>query len=125
MVQAGVALSSGRAATSRDRREEIHMMRNHEKTYVCQICQQQKPARESLHGDLIHGPVIEMIRRTHPGWSSHDVICLSCLNRFRADDVEQVVEAEKGELSSLEAEVVRSLKEYELGLTPRGRSRGS
>ena len=74
---------------------------------------------------LIHGPVIEMIRRTHPGWSSQDVICLSCLNRFRADDVEQVVEAEKGELSSLEGEVVRSLKEYELGLTPRGRSRGS
>ncbi len=90
------------------------MTRNQQKTYLCPICQQQKPAREIVHGEFVHGPVVEMIRTPHPGWSSQDLICLSCLNRLRADYVEQVLEAQKGELSTLEDEVVRSLKEHEL-----------
>ncbi len=41
-------------------------------------------------------------------------MCLSCLNRLRAEYVEDVLKAEKGELSALEAEVVKSLKDQEL-----------
>jgi len=90
------------------------MPKNHAKTYTCPICHQEKPAREVLHGDLVHGGVLELIQNTHPGWSAQDLICLSCLNRLRAEYVGTVLAAERGELSRLEAEVVKSLKDQEM-----------
>ncbi len=67
-----------------------------------------------MHGELVHGPVVELIQRKHPDWSPTAKICLACLNRFRTEYVEDVLEMERGELSSLEDEVVESLKEQEL-----------
>lgn len=67
-----------------------------------------------MSGDLIHGPVMEVILQKHPDWTPHEIICLSCLNQFRAAYVQGVLEAEKGELSTLEMEVVKSLEQQEL-----------
>ena len=67
-----------------------------------------------MHGEMVRGPVIELIQKQHPDWSSKNLICLSCLNRFRVEYVQDVLEAEKGELSGLEEELVRSMKEQEL-----------
>ena len=89
-------------------------MRTHQKTFTCPICRQEKPAHEILDGDLVHTPIDEMIRKTHPGWSPQDVICLSCVNRLRTDYVQKALEAEKGEISVLDKEVLESLKEHEV-----------
>src|SRR5262249_48962472 len=56
----------------------------------------------------------ELIHRERPDWPGEDVICLRCLNRFRAMYVEQALREQIGELSQLDQEVVRSLKEQEL-----------
>lgn len=90
------------------------MSPNREKTYLCAICQLQKPAREITHGELVHGPIVDRIRQSHPTWSAQDLICFSCLNRLRAEYVEQVLETERGQLSRLEQEVVESFKEHDL-----------
>jgi uncharacterized membrane protein len=63
---------------------------------------------------LIHEPIVGTIRKTHPDWSPSGFICISDLNQFRAKYVKDVLETEKGELSTLEEQVVRSLKENEL-----------
>ena len=55
-----------------------------------------------------------MIKKSYPDWSSDGVICLSDLNRFRAQYVEEALERERGELSSLEQRVMESLKAEEL-----------
>lgn len=89
-------------------------MRTHQKTFTCPICREERPAGEILDGDLIHSPIDEMIRKTNPGWSPQDVICLSCLNRLRADYVQKTLETEKGEISALDSEVLHSLKEHEV-----------
>jgi len=47
-------------------------------------------------------------------WSAEGFICRDDLNRFRTRYVEGVLASEKGELSDLETEVVRSLREQEL-----------
>ena len=90
------------------------MKRKEENTFICPICQRRRPLSDGMHGDLIRVPIVELIQKKHPAWSSHDLICSLCLNHFRADYIEDVLETEKGELSTLEEEVVKSLKDQEL-----------
>jgi len=67
-----------------------------------------------LPGSLARDSVIEIIKRKVPGWSAEAPICFSCLNRFRAEYVEEQMEQERGELTSVEQEVMKSLRESEL-----------
>lgn len=90
------------------------MARDHRKTVRCPICQHERPVAKVMHGELIHSPVIEVIRQKHPDWSPQDVICLSCLNHHRADYVQDILETERGELSALENQVVKSLRDQEI-----------
>src|ERR1700758_5330230 len=90
------------------------MTEKQQETTPCQICKEQKGPNEIMSGELVRHSVVETIRKKHPDWSSHDVICLSCLNHLRADYVQDVLETEKGELSALEQEVVKSLRDHEL-----------
>jgi uncharacterized membrane protein len=81
---------------------------------LCQICKEEKRLSEVLPGELVRTPVVELIRKKYPEWSSKGFICLTDLNHFRTEYVQDVLEAEQGEMSALEQEVVRSLKEHEL-----------
>lgn len=81
---------------------------------LCQICKEQKMPGEVMFGELIRTSVVETIKKKYPDWSSQDFICLPCLNHIRADYVQDVLETEKGELSALEEEVVKSLRDQEL-----------
>ncbi|UCG92447.1 MAG: DUF1003 domain-containing protein [candidate division WOR-3 bacterium] len=81
---------------------------------VCQICKKQKKRSEVIPAELVRTPLVEMIRKTYPDWSPSGFICISDLNHFRAQYVQEVLEAEKGEPSALEEKVMESLKEEEL-----------
>ncbi len=80
----------------------------------CQICKQLKKPNDVLPAELVRNSVAETIRRTHPDFTPQGFVCLTDLNHFRTEHVQDVLETEKGELSSLEEEVVRSLKEHEV-----------
>ena len=69
---------------------------------------------EALPAELIREPIVEIIRKTHPDWSSSGFICISDLNQFRANYVKNVLEREKREISTIEEQVIRSVKENEL-----------
>jgi len=90
------------------------MARRQQGTVICQICKKQKKLSEVMPAELVREPLVEIIRKTHPDWSASGFICLSDLNKFRTEYVKGVLETEKGELSTLEEEVVRSLSEQEL-----------
>ena len=85
-----------------------------EKTVICQVCKQGKTMDEVLYAELIRPSVVETIRKKIPDWSDSGYICLNDLNHFRAQYVEDVLEEDKGELSLLESEVVRSMTEHDL-----------
>jgi uncharacterized membrane protein len=89
------------------------MARPRENSVTCQICGQARHRSQTLPAELVRPSIAETIRRAHPGWSPEGAICLADLNRFRARHVEDVLETERGELTSLETEVVRSLHEHE------------
>jgi len=67
-----------------------------------------------MPAELVRPAVAELIRKEHPDWSHGSYICLEDLNHFRAAYVEDMLETERGELSSLEEQVLRSLKEQEV-----------
>jgi uncharacterized membrane protein len=90
------------------------MAMKQKETVICQICKKQKKLSEVIPAELVREPLVEIIRKTHPDWSSSGFICLSDLGQFRTEYVKGVLETEKGELSALEEEVVRSLREQEL-----------
>jgi uncharacterized membrane protein len=89
-------------------------MRRKQQDVFCQICKEQKKRSEVIPAELIREPIVETIRKTYPDWSSSGFICISDLNQFRANYVKNVLEKEKGEISTIEEQVIRSVKENEL-----------
>jgi uncharacterized membrane protein len=89
------------------------MPRTQSASVPCQVCKQLKRPADVLPAELVRDSVAETIRRAHPDFAPTGFICLTDLNHFRTEHVQDVLETEKGELSTLEQEVVRSLKEHE------------
>jgi hypothetical protein len=87
---------------------ENSMAKKQLETFLCQICKGQKKLSEVIHAELIREAVVETIRKTYPDWSSSGFICISDLNQFRANDVKNVLEKEKGEISTIEEQVIRA-----------------
>ena len=81
---------------------------------TCAICGKSLPARSLVSGEIVRKEVAEEIARVHPDWSPDKYICKPDLADFRGRYVHAILESEKGELSSLEQEVVSSLREHEL-----------
>jgi len=90
------------------------MLENDQENGLCQICRQTKKIKELRPGGLVRPPVVEIIKIAKPDWDEGGYICMDDLNRFRADYLQKTIETDKGELTSLEETVVKSLKEQEL-----------
>jgi uncharacterized membrane protein len=90
------------------------MPRKQEETVTCQICKKRKKLSEVRPAALIREPIVEIIKKTNPDWSSTGFICIPDLNHFREEYVKDVLARGKGEVSILEEQVMESLKEHEL-----------
>jgi uncharacterized membrane protein len=86
---------------------------DHEMSVICEVCKQPKTSGEVFPLAIVHEPVFKMIQRDHPEVSRDGWICSSDLNTYRMDFVKLALEEEKGELTALEEEVVRSIREQE------------
>ena len=89
------------------------MARKQQETVLCQICKKRKRLSEVIPAGSVQEHLVETIRKTHPDWYSGGFVCIPDLNQFRAKYVKDILEKDKGELSTLEEQVVRSLKEQE------------
>ncbi|MFH1418349.1 MAG: DUF1003 domain-containing protein [Planctomycetota bacterium] len=87
---------------------------HHNHRHACAICGKTFAAKDLTAGAVIRPAVVEEIRRTHPDWSPEQFICLADLATFRGKYVHSLLESEKGELTTLEHDVLRSLREHEL-----------
>jgi uncharacterized membrane protein len=90
------------------------MPENQPPRVICQICGQEKELSQVWPGELIREGVQQTIRRTHPDWSQSGYICLPDLNHFRAEYVEGLLQEDLGQTSSLQQQVVNSIKEHDL-----------
>jgi uncharacterized membrane protein len=90
------------------------MPRNQEETVICQICHLKKKLNEVRPAAVIREPIVEIIKRTHPDWTSAGFICIPDLNQFREEYVKDVLARTKGDVSGLEEQVMKSLQQHEL-----------
>ena len=82
-------------------------------TPSCQICQSQQ--RNDLRRGIIVGPAIAQLIQNKTGhWDEDQWIRLADLQRFQQQYVQSLLEDERGELSSLDKEVLEGLKAYDI-----------
>jgi uncharacterized membrane protein len=92
----------------------MNMDKPAETTFRCPVCHLQKPETELVPSDFIHGGLVDLIKEKHPDYFESKGMCDSCLNDLRSTYIEKILEESKGELTELDDEVVKSLKEHEL-----------
>jgi len=85
---------------------------NHQRK--CIVCGKSFPGRELVAGAVVREAIAEQIRLRHADWNAESFICRTDLAKFRDERVQSILESEKGEITSLEAEVLESLRKQEL-----------
>lgn len=90
------------------------MARRQEGIVKCQICKMKMKMNEVKPAQVVREPIVEIIRKANPDWSSDGFICISDLNHFREEYVKDALARGKGEVSVLEEQVMRSLKEHDI-----------
>jgi hypothetical protein len=63
---------------------------------------------------LVRPAVVGEIRKDHRGLSVDGFICKDDLNRYRIRYVQSLLSSEQGDLTSLDRDVLESLKQHEL-----------
>ncbi len=81
---------------------------------ACAICGKTFPRRDLVPGAAVRDAIAKEIARDHPNWSPDSYVCRPDLAQYRAKYVHFLLESEKGELTTLEQEVVQSIQEHEV-----------
>ena len=89
------------------------MKTSQSKNRVCNICGKTKARSMMMPAELIRSALAEQIKTSYPDWKPEGYICLSDLNRFRMNYIQNLLESEKGELKALDHEVLESLRRHE------------
>ena len=89
-------------------------MNKQNQRHICAICGKAFPDRELVPGVAVRDVVAKEILRDHPDWTPESFLCQPDLTKYRVKYVHSLLESEKGELSTLEQEVLHSIREHEL-----------
>lgn len=81
---------------------------------TCAVCGKSFSSNNVVSGEIVRKEIADEIVKAYPDWSADKFICKADLTKFRGNYVHSLLESEKGELSDLEHEVVRSMQEHEL-----------
>jgi uncharacterized membrane protein len=84
------------------------------KNSTCQICNCSFPDNEVVGTDVLRLALQELIKKEFPLWSAESRICTSCLEQYRMKQLQHILEEEKGELTSLDEEVLKSLSDQQV-----------
>jgi uncharacterized membrane protein len=82
--------------------------------HACAICGKILSHRDLVPGATIRDVIVKEIIHDHPNWSPESFICRPDLTKYRANYVHFLLESEKGEITTLEQEVLHSIREHEL-----------
>jgi uncharacterized membrane protein len=89
------------------------MKASQSKNLVCNICGKTKARSKMMPAALVRSAITEQIKTSNPDWNPEGYICLNDLNQFRMKYIQSLLESEKGELTSLDHEVLESLQRHE------------
>ncbi|PLX78177.1 MAG: hypothetical protein C0616_15405 [Desulfuromonas sp.] len=90
------------------------MQQNQKSVHTCSICGKKFPLQEMTAGALVRNTVVQVIQSEHPDWSIENYLCRKDLSHYRDKYVQQLLVSEKGELTSLEQEVMESIQAHQV-----------
>jgi hypothetical protein len=96
---------SGPPTATRDRRLASH---------TCGVCKRSFRGHNVIPTTSIRENIAALIAARVADWGATGFICPGCLNSFRAEFVRAEMEKDRGELSALEEEVMKSLREGQI-----------
>ena len=79
----------------------------------CQLCGKSFAMNELFPAAMVRPAIVAIIRKEHPDWASEGFVCHVDLNKFRTHYVENMLATERGELSTLETDVLASMMQHE------------
>jgi uncharacterized membrane protein len=79
----------------------------------CFHCQRTRPYDLLIPSEMLRTALKETIKKHDPGWVPGEMLCVDCLDLLREEYIEDALREEVGELTQLDQEVVRSMKEQE------------
>ena len=82
--------------------------------HACVVCGKHYSNRDLVPAAAVRNNIADLIIRDHPEWSGNMYICRNDLSQYGSKYVESLLESERGELTSLEQEVLGSLRQHEL-----------
>ncbi len=86
----------------------------HRQARACVVCARSFPSDMMLPANLVRDNIAGLIAARASGWDGAGFICRGCLNGFRAEFVRAEMEKDRGELSAIEEEVMKSLHEGQI-----------
>ena len=90
------------------------MAENQLSKVTCQICGAVKNEGEVWPGELLQEGLKKTIQKRYPHWSPAGYICLADLNRLRGVYLEDLLEEDMGQITSLQQQALKSIEQHEL-----------
>jgi uncharacterized membrane protein len=81
---------------------------------TCAVCGKAFHRKDLVAAPSVRPAVSAVIGDQHPEWSHESYICRPDLNEFRGQYIDQLLQSERGEVTSIEQEVIKSLRDHEL-----------
>lgn len=85
------------------------MTRSRSKTFVSDISKKEFPISEQVYGISIRDSILRLIKNEHPTINEDSIISLSELSHYREKYINQYILNQKGDVSGLEQQVIKSL----------------
>lgn len=89
-------------------------METNNKKIECSVCKKLKYANQVIKADKLKSSIKDTIKRENPEFDNNSYICIDDLNHYRKEHIDEILEIEKGGLTSLENEVAKSIEEEEI-----------
>jgi len=89
------------------------MNKETDENHVCQICGL-KDLRELRPASMVRPKIAELIRREKGKWDEEGWICSNDLEKYRNLYMEEFLKEDKGNLSEIEQEVLKSIRQQEI-----------
>lgn len=80
----------------------------------CQVCKIEVPEQELFEADVLLPSMLRQLEADGIGWRQVSKICAACLQRVRFRQIQELMEDERGGLTSLEERVFDSLNRHEV-----------
>ncbi len=81
---------------------------------ICNICKKEVHENQAYLGGDLRKSLFTLIKKVSPGFAYNSFICRNDLNKYRKEELTELIREESGELNSLEKEVVEPISANKL-----------